>query len=247
MARAENTHFEIDGHKVPVKIYRELRRNARASVGKDAILIRLPRGVGAKVEKQQIDHFRDWVCKQFRTNSKLKERFIKRDFQDGDRIHVGSRWYRLRVLETDYQTHSGLLNGEVIELRLSRKAPKEQRDKSVRQLLSRIVAQDFLPAISRRVRELNKLHFQEVKRVKQVRLKYLHSRWGSCSSDSNINLSTRLLFAPESVIDYVIIHELAHLQELNHSPRFWRLVSEAMPDYQLKEKWLKDNGHLCDF
>jgi predicted metal-dependent hydrolase len=80
-----------------------------------------------------------------------------------------------------------------------------------------------------------------------VRLKYLHSRWGSCSSSSNINLSTRLLFAPEGVIDYVIIHELAHLQELNHSPRFWRLVAEAMPDYQLKEKWLKDNGHLCDF
>ena len=78
-------------------------------------------------------------------------------------------------------------------------------------------------------------------------MKYNHSNWGSCSSKGNINLSTRLLFAPDDVIDYVIIHELAHRIEMNHSPRFWKLVSDAMPDYKEKEKWLKVHGGKLGF
>ena len=108
-----------------------------------------------------------------------------------------------------------------------------------------MVAQDYLPEIIRRVNELNNLYFRQP--VRSVNLKYNHSNWGSCSSKSNLNLSTRLLFAPPDVIDYVIIHELAHLIELNHSDRFWKLVSDAMPDYRKKEKWLDANDHLCHF
>ena len=62
-----------------------------------------------------------------------------------------------------------------------------------------------------------------------------------------MNLSTRLLFAPKDVIDYVIIHELAHLYEMNHSKKFWNIVSQVMPNYKEKEKWLSKNGRLCDF
>jgi predicted metal-dependent hydrolase len=56
-----------------------------------------------------------------------------------------------------------------------------------------------------------------------------------------------LLFAPAEVIDYIIIHELAHLVEMNHSDRFWALVAAAMPDYVEKERWLKVNDHHCQF
>jgi predicted metal-dependent hydrolase len=93
--------------------------------------------------------------------------------------------------------------------------------------------------------ELNAIHFQRP--VRNVYLKYNHSNWGSCSVGSNINLSTRLLFAPPDVIDYVIIHELAHLIEQNHSNRFWAQVARAMPDYERHERWLKDHGKTCDF
>ncbi|HRI62460.1 MAG TPA: M48 family metallopeptidase, partial [Saprospiraceae bacterium] len=83
--------------------------------------------------------------------------------------------------------------------------------------------------------------------IKSVNLKYNHSNWGSCSAHNNVNLSTRLLFAPQDVQDYVILHELAHLVELNHSDRFWSLVQGYMPDYREKEKWLKLNRSKCDF
>jgi predicted metal-dependent hydrolase len=62
-----------------------------------------------------------------------------------------------------------------------------------------------------------------------------------------LNFSSRLLFAPQDVQDYVIIHELAHLIELNHSDAFWQLVADAMPNYSEKENWLKENGAACRF
>lgn len=68
------------------------------------------------------------------------------------------------------------------------------------------------------------------------------SRWGSCSSSGTISLSWRLILAPKPVLDYVIIHELCHLKEMNHSAKFWLLVRNMMPNYIEPRSWLKQNG-----
>lgn len=68
------------------------------------------------------------------------------------------------------------------------------------------------------------------------------SRWGSCSSRGGLNFSWRLILAPPPILDYVVIHELAHLRELNHSPRFWAIVAEHCPDYRARRDWLKQHG-----
>ncbi len=71
------------------------------------------------------------------------------------------------------------------------------------------------------------------------RIKEQKTRWGSCSSKGNINLNWRLIQAPEEVINYVIVHELAHLRYMNHSHEFWQLVSQYSPDYQKWRDWLR--------
>ena len=68
------------------------------------------------------------------------------------------------------------------------------------------------------------------------------SRWGSCSSRGNLNFNWRLVLAPQSVLDYVAVHEVAHLIEMNHSEKFWRLVLKAMPSMEQPRSWLKQNG-----
>ena len=68
------------------------------------------------------------------------------------------------------------------------------------------------------------------------------TRWGSCSSKGNLNFNWRLIFAPEKVLDYVVVHELAHRKEMNHSPAFYAVVASVMPEYKTYEKWLRDNG-----
>ncbi|MDO4547471.1 MAG: SprT family zinc-dependent metalloprotease [Clostridia bacterium] len=81
---------------------------------------------------------------------------------------------------------------------------------------------------------------------KAVKLREQRTRWGSCSSAGNINLNWKLVMAPAQVLDYVVVHELCHLFELNHSPAFWRRVRGVMPDYEYWKKWLKDNGRYLN-
>ena len=75
-----------------------------------------------------------------------------------------------------------------------------------------------------------------------ITIRNQRTRWGSCSSKGNLNFNCLLMLAPPEVIDYVVVHELCHRRELNHSDRFWSLVEQILPDYKQRQKWLKDNG-----
>ncbi len=68
------------------------------------------------------------------------------------------------------------------------------------------------------------------------------TRWGSCSSKGNLNFNCLLIQVPESVMDYVIVHELCHRLEMNHSAAFWAQVEKILPDYKERRKWMKENG-----
>jgi len=77
---------------------------------------------------------------------------------------------------------------------------------------------------------------------KNIRLSNARTRYGSCNNKGNINLSWRLIFAPLFVIDYVIIHELVHIEHMNHSSQFWNKLEQEMPDYKNAKQWLKENN-----
>ena len=76
----------------------------------------------------------------------------------------------------------------------------------------------------------------------RVTVRNQKTRWGSCSTKGNLNFNVALMRAPIEVLDYVVVHELCHRIEMNHSKRFWSEVERVMPDYRVHRKWLKDNG-----
>jgi predicted metal-dependent hydrolase len=73
----------------------------------------------------------------------------------------------------------------------------------------------------------------------RISMRNQKTRWGSCSSDGNLNFNCRLLFLPSDLVDYVVVHELAHRRYMNHSPEFWREVERYMPDYRERRERLK--------
>ncbi|HCC48923.1 MAG TPA: hypothetical protein DEQ38_12525 [Elusimicrobia bacterium] len=79
---------------------------------------------------------------------------------------------------------------------------------------------------------------------KKVFIKDQRTMWGSCSGRRNLNFNWRLAAAPPEALDYVVIHELCHLREMNHSKKFWAHVVAACPDYKLQRRWLRDNTAL---
>lgn len=107
----------------------------------------------------------------------------------------------------------------------------------VRRHLHRLAGAELPP----RVFELAAVHGLTVKRVT---VRNQRSRWGSCSSRGSVSLNWRLIQAPSFVRDYIILHELMHLREMNHSARFWRHVERACPAYLQAEAWLKKHNDL---
>ena len=76
----------------------------------------------------------------------------------------------------------------------------------------------------------------------RISIREQKTRWGSCSSKGNLNFNWRLILAPEEVLDYVVVHELAHRREMNHSKAFYAIVESVLPDYRAARKWLRDKG-----
>ena len=76
----------------------------------------------------------------------------------------------------------------------------------------------------------------------RIKIRCQKSRWGSCSGKGNLNFNCLLMLVPEDVLDYVIVHELCHRKEMNHSPKFWKEVAGILPDYKKQVLWLKENG-----
>lgn len=77
-------------------------------------------------------------------------------------------------------------------------------------------------------------------RPSEVKINGAKTRWGSCNRKGGINFTYRLLFVPEELVDYVVVHELAHLKEMNHSDRFWSVVEWTMPDYKTRRRLLRE-------
>ena len=220
----ETTFIAFEDRRIPAKIYRERRNNVRFSIGKKHAICRMPSMMLPLEQASQIKRFEEWVITHFSKNERIQSNYFGTEYKDGDVLKVGEREYIIRTIPSKKKMHHAKLRGHEIFLE---------------------IAKDFLPEITRKVDRWNDAHFQ--KDLTGVFLKYNTTNWGSCSTRGNVNLSTRLLFAPDDVIDYVIVHELSHLIEMNHSDRFWKIVSDIMPNYREKEIWLKKNGHLCNF
>ena len=125
-----------------------------------------------------------------------------------------------------------------IEKTLAKVRAREAAPKFTREEIESL-AQQALKEIPPRVRE----------RARQIGVTYgritirnQRTRWGSCSSKGNLNFNCLLMRCPEDVLDYVIVHELCHRKELNHSPRFWAEVERVLPAYRASRKWLKNEG-----
>ena len=76
----------------------------------------------------------------------------------------------------------------------------------------------------------------------RIAVRAQHTRWGSCSSKGNLNFNCLLALVPTEVLDYVVVHELCHRKQMNHSAQFWAEVEAVLPDYRESRKWLKENG-----
>src|SRR3989338_9207049 len=228
-----------------VYIHLEQRDGSRVSIGKKGVQIRLPLGMSREEQFKETLRLKRWAIEKLKEKPPEFKNKGTRTYSDGEKLLIGNKEYLLRLTFSEKKSSSAKIIGDLFYINVSNILPKNIQQQHISVLLSRLIAQKKKQYIEAKINHLNQTHFNF--KFKKIFLKYNTSNWGSCSHSDNINISTRVLFAPEEVIDYVCVHELAHLQERNHSAEFWKLVEKAMPDHEEKRKWLKDNSDRCWF
>jgi len=231
---------------VPVNIIRERRQSLRAAVGATGLIFRIPDTFNLKQFEEAWLWFSKWVNQLVIQKPSLLNHLIPKQYASGDLIVIRGIVYKIEIFTTHTKTsRATLLPNSVIHLKVSIHHNQDEVFMIIRKLIEGLMAKTHLLPIKSRVAALNKQFFNV--KITDIKIVHSKSRWGSCSHSGVIRLSSRLLLAPSEVIDYVIIHELAHLVEFNHSSQFWKTVEKAMPDYRNKEKWLKENNYLCHY
>jgi predicted metal-dependent hydrolase len=188
-------------------------------------------GRGSTAEARRFaERNKAWLERQFQRLEALPRR--SREWLAGTEILFRGE---LEKLEAGVNGEIGLIGfgGEIVRV----SEPRADLRSAIERHLWRMAAKE-LPC---RVLEFAAAHQFQVRRIT---IRNQRSRWGSCSRQGTISLNWRLIQAPAFVRDYIILHELMHLRQMNHSARFWREVERACPDYKIAERWLKQNSSL---
>jgi predicted metal-dependent hydrolase len=245
MAKSQLELWEIKGQDIPVKIIQEWRRNNSISIGRQYVTLRvnhLDARVGGRLWQKWAYN---WLIGQMDKKPEIFDRFKIKMYKSGDVIRTPRAVYPLVIGSSVRKSSAAWIRGGELIIDLNNELSTRVAAKTCQKLIARTIGKHQHKAVSQRIRELNAKYFQ--KEIKAVRIKNNSSNWGSCSNTGNINISARTLLLPLATQDYVFVHELSHLIELNHSKRYWSLVARAMPEYKQHEQWIKDYGESCVF
>ncbi len=167
-----------------------------------------------------------WISQRLAEGERVREFALAREYISGETHFYLGRRYQLKVEETPGQKSSVALKGGLIKIQL----PKVDRA-AVKRRLNAWYKQRAIEYFSRRMDEIcAKTPWLDTKPA--LKLVTMKKQWGSCSPSGSINLNPWLIRSPRECIDYVITHELCHLQEHNHSPRFYELLDKQMPGWR---------------
>ena len=216
----------------PDKIIRTNRKTISLQITQDAkLVVRVPNLLTDKeLDKILIKH-KNWIERKIK---KMQERIdlrTKKEFVNGEGFLYLGKFYKLHIVEA--QARSLIFDGGFY---LSKNYLPKAREEFVKWYKKK--AHEVIP---QRVEFYARMYGYSYNKVRITRAQ---KRLGSCSYKGNLNFSWRLIMAPIEVIDYVVVHELAHLEVRNHSKRFWSKVKLMMPDYKQRVGWLKRNNHL---
>lgn len=226
MQRVESAQYRTAaGVERPIEFFRKkgARRYILRVTAQGVLRITMPWYGSKKEALSFVERSRDWIESQF---AKVQHQ----PWGNGTRFYYRGELVKLQVREI----------GEGCELSFGEARVRlETRLAGYKQVIEKFLWNLAKKELPRRTQELAREFELQVNRIT---VRNQRSRWGSCSLARNIALNWRLIQTPDLVRDYIIVHELMHLREMNHSARFWSHVGAAFPKYREAERWLKEFG-----
>ena len=213
------------------------RLSLRMAVGR-GVWVCVPPGVGRRMVASFLEENREWLMRN-------REKVERREQEGGVGLGIGAeiatKLHVLKIEETAEREPSYRIEGKVFRLLIPKGMDFRRIEGIVGKFLVevyRLEAKQYLPQRVRAYAERFGFKYEQVGFRNNV------SNWGSCSYDNHISLNVKLMKLPDELIDYVILHELCHTVEKNHSAAFWRLMKSVCPDYLSRRKRLREYNTL---
>ncbi len=215
------------------RLIRSRRRTFSIEIEADgSLVVRVPKRASMRTIHDIIDRRSRWIMKRQRVARQRHAQVRPKRYSDHEEFLYLGRYYGLRT-DGDRQQALVFDNCHFI---LSREHIGDARNIFIDWYRER--AYNVISQSAAQYSALSGIPFD------RIRITGALKRWGSCSAIGNLCFSWRLAMAPPEVIDYVVVHELAHVEHRDHSPGFWNRIEGILPDFRERRAWLRDNGHL---
>jgi len=212
------------------KLIRSKRRSISLEITRDAqLVVRMPKYGSLRDVERFVREKSAWIEQKM---AEISERIAKRPvkkFVEGEEFYYLGEKYKLLIVENQ-NPKLKFQNGFYLE------AGNSSMAKNIFIKWYKRQAKLNIPKRVQWYATQNNLKYGKIKITSASR------RWGSCSAEGNLNFTWKLMLMPISILDYVVVHELAHTVHHDHSKRFWAVVGKIIPDYREKRRWLKKNG-----
>ena len=200
-----------------------------------SVVVHAPEGISDEKIRQVVETKRPWIYEKIGNSQKYQDlpHPPGKELVSGESALYLGRQYRIEMVKT------GLSEIQFAQCFLIPATQRNKRGEALRDWYITKAKEKIVPRVKHHAHELG-VNFAEVNIVDN------RYRWGSCTVNNNVNFNWRLIKAPMFVIDYIIVHELTHLIETNHTPKFWNIVRAQSPTMEKAKAWLKENGQLLE-
>jgi predicted metal-dependent hydrolase len=224
----------VQGNGFVAEISRTDRaKSATIKVEGGVVVVVVPRTLTQERIKRLLDDKKLWIQQKIALHPQTQVASEKQ-YVSGEAYSYLGRNYRLKLTEGE------LTPIKLIQGRLTMSAPKASPESK---LIKYALTSWFKHRAELKLRE-KIIRYSPIVGVETngYKVKEFQSRWGSCTSRGRVDFNWKIIMAPNRVVDYVVVHELCHLKQHDHSPQFWKLVGSIMPDYLESKEWLRVNG-----
>lgn len=220
---------------LPLRIIRTNRRKtASISVIQGQVQVNVPRTVPQAWVEKFIAKRRSWI-----QNKLHQQTLSKKNYVNGESFTLLGKNYSLRLNPGPEMQEMVCTLGDELIVQEDLNLPPTQRTQMIQIRLAcwyKNIAERQLPAQTRAYARKMRVE------PKSILVKHYKTRWGSCSRKNDIRYNWKIIIAPQPIVDYVIVHELCHILEHNHSRDFWQCVERFMPDFKERQLWLRTHG-----
>ena len=232
-----------------MEILYSITRTKRKTVGivvepGGIVYVKAPLDLETEKIQEAVNKKKIWIVNKLKKDQEIvKPVPLKHELVSGEKIRLKNNLFRLKITPTPKKRTHTIFAFRTLTVYVDEKLEKEEKNEEIKRALMKWYKERALSIISERIEKYEK--YLEIK-PNGIKIRDQKVRWGTCTPERTLIFNWRIVMGPVSAIDYVVVHELCHIQDPTHSNKFWTLVGSLFPNYKKWKEWLRVNGPILD-